>query len=420
MLDRTIIGAMKEELKAADRKREAEALVTQLASRGSTWAKALRNLGLMFPTERADNATILEKFGEQFKWGGNRGPMELITEALNKLGLDEHKSINASADGEMLFQILRQRVPEGVAIMCLRNQAEKWQAVMELLQREYNINRSDAATEETVRMMTRGRKGKPKYVMVGETRRKQYSQPSTSTPIARNPQRSGTLRDFARGNTSGSSQETQSPQQYVAQPAPLNRGRRDTPRNPPPRRAQAEGATNTQQREVWHNPRSNPLGESNIYADLGLYIDRPVPMTCYQCYFPGHASRDCLCTILLKLNNEIIRFDNDTGRHAVQSRIKAVDQGELNEIERKWGSFLKGDNIAGEKFENIWDADKYLQSKGSEPLLQRIDNCAPMQDRRSRVTWKKGPGPRQRVGRELYAPPAASQAQRATAFGALN
>ena len=133
MLDRTILGAMKNELRAADRKREAEALVTQLASRGSTWAKALRNLSLMFPTETGDNASILEQFGEQFKWGGPRGPMELLTETLHKLGLDEHKSVDDSADGEMLFQILGQRVPEAVAIMCLRNKAETWEAIMETL-----------------------------------------------------------------------------------------------------------------------------------------------------------------------------------------------------------------------------------------------------------------------------------------------
>ena len=125
ILDRTILGAMKDELHAAGRAREAEALVTQLASKGSTWARALKDLSLMFPSERADNASILEQFGDQFKWAGPRGPMELLTEALNKLGIDENRAVDHSADGEMLFQILRQRVPEGVAIMCLRNKAER-------------------------------------------------------------------------------------------------------------------------------------------------------------------------------------------------------------------------------------------------------------------------------------------------------
>ena len=142
---------------------KAQALETQLASRGSRWAKALKYLSLMFPTETGDNASILEQFGEQFKWGGPRGPMELLTETLHKLGLDEHKSVDDSADGEMLFQILRQRVPEAVAIMCLRNKAETWQAIMETLQQEFNLNRSDAEAEETVRVMTEDRKKKPKY-----------------------------------------------------------------------------------------------------------------------------------------------------------------------------------------------------------------------------------------------------------------
>ena len=77
--------------------------------------------------------------------------------------MDEHKSVDDSADGEMLFQILRQRVPEAVAIMCLRNKAETWQAIMETLQKEFNLNRSDEDAEETVRILTEDRKKKPKY-----------------------------------------------------------------------------------------------------------------------------------------------------------------------------------------------------------------------------------------------------------------
>ena len=66
--------------------------------------------------------------------------MELLTVALNKLGLDKTQVVGHNAHGEMPFQILRERMPEGIAILCLRNKAETWQSVMELLQREYDIN----------------------------------------------------------------------------------------------------------------------------------------------------------------------------------------------------------------------------------------------------------------------------------------
>ena len=51
--------------------------------------------------------------------------MELLAKAPNKLRLDENQTVDYKGDGEMLSQILRTRVPEGVAIMCLRNQAKK-------------------------------------------------------------------------------------------------------------------------------------------------------------------------------------------------------------------------------------------------------------------------------------------------------
>ena len=83
-------------------------------------------------------------------------------------------------------------MPDGVTTMCLRNKSEKWQTIVELPQRECNVIRSDAAIEETVRVLTKKRDGKPEYVtqvvyvnagidewagslpvMAGEIRRKQ-------------------------------------------------------------------------------------------------------------------------------------------------------------------------------------------------------------------------------------------------------
>ena len=312
-------------------------------------------------------------------------------------------------------------------------------------------------------MMTKGRKEKPKYatqavyvtsegdvwseaipVMVGETRRKRYDRPARNSRSPQETPRSSTqARRYARSvtprtinihdeqarTTSNSPGPNSFTDQHIAQPEPLTRSHQTTPQRTTQREAEttqpstSRGPTalpRTQRGEIWHNPASNPLGKSNIYADLGLYIDRPVPLTCFQCYFSGHAFRDCLCTILLKINNQIIRYDHDLGKHVVESRVRPIDQQQLNEIRAKWGRFLDGDNLIGEVFKSIWDVDRYLQSRGSEPLLKRIDECAPMQDRRSRVIWKKGPGPRQRVGRELYTPRPATQAQRMTALHALN
>ena len=52
---------------------------------------------------------------------------------------------------------------------------------------------------------------------------------------------------------------------------------------------------------------------------------------------------------------------------------KAIDQRELDKIEKKWRKFVDGDNLTGETFVDIWDADKCLRRKGGGPLFERIN-----------------------------------------------
>ena len=131
---------MKTKLEAFIRKRQAQALEAQIASRDATWSKVLRNLDTIFPSKQNNNAVVLEEFGSQFKWGRGRGTMEIITETLHKLGIDEYERSHKSSDGELLFQLIRCRAPESIALNDMRIITLTWDELMRKLQGAYNRN----------------------------------------------------------------------------------------------------------------------------------------------------------------------------------------------------------------------------------------------------------------------------------------
>ena len=80
--------------------------------------------------------------------------MEIITETLHKLGIDEYQRTHKSSDGELLFQLIRRRVPESIALNDMRTNTLTWDALMRKLQEAYNMNQADDATGENVKLMT--------------------------------------------------------------------------------------------------------------------------------------------------------------------------------------------------------------------------------------------------------------------------
>lgn len=134
--------------------------------------------------------------------------------------------------------------------------------------------------------------------------------------------------------------------------------------------------------------RYNFLGNPNIFAPLGLYLDPTRGQSlsvCYYCKAPGHQSRNCVAKFILWLNDKVLARDEELG-WIIRGRARPVPPHVKESAERNWKPFLERNNIL-----TIEGLNQYLASQGSPSFTQRTALCEAYFDtrpkNRDRTHW---------------------------------
>lgn len=125
--------------------------------------------------------------------------------------------------------------------------------------------------------------------------------------------------------------------------------------------------------------RYNFLGNPNIFASLGLYLNPSQGQSlsvCYLCKSVGHQSKHCVVKFILWLNDEVLTKD-EIGGWIIRKRIRPIPVRVKETTERNWRPFLETNQLL-----TISDLDRYFASQGSPSLVERTALCETYYDNR--------------------------------------